>query len=48
MINNWNQFMNYKFLFGVNYCFRMRTEAVFNNNQPHVFEFFVVDDLKFE
>jgi hypothetical protein len=40
--------MNYKNLFNLIYCYRARTEAVFKNKEPHIFDFFVVDDNKFE
>ena len=40
--------MNYKSLFNLIYCFRARTEAVFQNKVPHIFDFYVVDDNKFD
>lgn len=47
-IQEWSRFMNYKYLFNINYSFRIRTEAVFAGNTPHIFDFFIADDTKFE
>jgi hypothetical protein len=47
-ISDWSQHMDYQALFNLNYSYRIRTEAVFNNDQVHIFDFFVVDDMKFE
>lgn len=47
-IQDWSKFMNFKYLFNINYSFRIRTEAVFSANTPHIFDFFIANDSKFE
>lgn len=47
-IHTWHQYMNYKFLFNLNYSYRAKTEAVFQNKKEYIFDFFMADDQKFE
>jgi len=47
-ISSWHQYMHYLQLFDLDYSFRAMTEALFHNNKPFIFDFFNVDDLKFE
>lgn len=39
---------NQKYLFKLNYSFRAKAEAVFQNHQTYIFDFFCVNDQKFE
>ena len=47
-IESWHAYMNYKFIFNLNYSYRAKTEAVFQGQKPFIFDFFMVDDQKFE
>lgn len=35
-------------LFNLWYVYRVRTEAIFENNKEFIYEFFILDDQKFE
>jgi hypothetical protein len=40
--------MNFLSLFDLNYSYRAKTEAIFNQRKKHIFDFFMVEDQKFE
>ena len=43
-IESWHAYMNYKFIFNLNYSYRAKTEAVFQNKKSFIFDFFMADD----
>ena len=47
-ISSWHTFMHFMHLFDLEYSFRAKTEAVFQNKNSVIFDFFNVDDMKFE
>ena len=47
-INNWHQELNYMQLFDLEYCYRMKTEAIFEQKKQYIFDFIIADDQKFE
>ena len=40
--------MKYQLLFGLQYAFRIKTEAIFEQNKEHIFDFYILDDHKLE
>jgi len=40
--------MNYMYLYNLNYTYRIKTEAVFEDKSNYIFDFFVLDDHLFE
>jgi hypothetical protein len=40
--------MRYQTLFGLQYAFRVRTEAIFEKYKEHIFDFYITDDPKFD
>ena len=46
--NSWIGHMSYLTIYDIDYAFRARTEAIFKNKEVYVFDFFNVDDHKFE
>ena len=47
-ITTWKQYCHYLYLQDFDYSFRAKTESIFMDKQPFIFDFFVVDDIKFE
>ena len=47
-IENWHKQMSFNYLFNINYAFRAKTEAIFQNRASFYFDFFFVDDIMFE
>ena len=47
-ISTWKQYCHYLYLQDFDYSFRAKTESIFMDKMPFIFDFFVVDDLKFE
>lgn len=40
----WKQPLNHTFLYGLNYAYRAKTQALFSGMTEHVYDFFIVDD----
>jgi len=36
------------YLYNLNYTYRIKTEAIFQNKQPYIFDFFILNDPLFE
>jgi len=40
--------MNFMYLFNLNYTYRAKTEAIYQNREAFFFDFYIVDDQIFE
>lgn len=43
-ISTWSQYMNYMHLFDLDYAIRAKAEAIFQDKQHLIFEFFITND----
>lgn len=38
----------YQTINDIEYCYRVKTENIFEKNKPYIFEFYILDDPKFQ
>lgn len=46
--NTWVEQMSHLIIYDIDYAFRAKTEAIFKEKENFIFDFFSVDDHKFE
>ena len=47
-LHHWHEYNHFMSIFNLNYSYRVKTEAIFNNRAATIFEFFVLDDPIFD
>jgi hypothetical protein len=49
LLHEWKNVQNnFMYLYNLNYTFRIKTQAIFKNQEPHYFDMYFLDDQMFE